>query len=394
MPKVLAINSFAQTGCVAGIMKAIEGGVAYHGFETVVAYARGKAPSYTASYRIGRLADVYAHALKSRLFDAQGLGSKRATSKLIRYMDEYAPDIVHLHQLHGSYIHYPTLFEWLAQSGVNVIWTLHDEWPFSGGCACPDLVGCRKWETRCFDCPQSRAYPQSWFLDRSSSNFDRKKLHFTSIDKERLVIVAPSRWLSFEVGKSFLSKYKCRVINNGVALNDCLELKRRGDKVSLLSVASKLSYEKGLAELRDLSRLLDYTNYSLTLVGEIDERQKEGFDKEVRFTGLVRNRDELSRIYAASDMFLNFTHADNFPTVNIEALYSGLPILTFGIGGSAEVIDEGTGWIVKDVGEAAEVISRFVPSEKIRAKCRARGSLFTPERCGEAYASLYEELVS
>lgn len=398
MYKILTINSFGESGCVADIIKAVTVESAKCDFETTVAYARGNEPTYAKSYRIGSKLDVYSHALRSRALDEQGLGSREATLSLVKFAESYSPDIVHLHQLHGSYLNYPVLFDWLSSTGRKIVWTLHDTWPFTGDCAYYDHIQCRKWKDRCHDCSQVRAYPSSWIFDRSSENFDRKKKAFNSIDANNMTIVTPSSWLSTEVSESFLSKFNRRVINNGISFAEGFNKRTHSDKdfdkVSLLAVAGKWHVDKGLDELRELSNLLDYSRTKLTLVGEISQNQIDGFNSSVEFLGSVKNRDVLAQVYSKSDIFLNFTHADNFPTVNIEALYFGLPIMTFGIGGSAEVIDKGTGWVISDVSEAAALISDFTPNERIREACRERGSLYTPQRCGKAYVKLYREILS
>lgn len=398
MYKILTINSFGESGCVADIIKAVAVEASKCNFETTVAYARGNEPTYAKFYQIGSRLDVYSHALRSRAFDGQGLGSREATLSLVKFAESYSPDIVHLHQLHGSYLNYPVLFDWLSSTGKKIVWTLHDAWPFTGHCAYYDHIQCCKWKDRCHDCSQVRAYPSSWIFDKSSENFDRKQRAFNSIDANNMTIVTPSSWLSSEVSESFLSKFDRRVINNGISFADGVNKRihsyKDSDKVSLLAVAGKWHVDKGLDELRELSNLLDYSEVELTLVGEISQNQIEGFNSKVEFLGSVKNRDVLAQVYSKSDILLNFTHCDNFPTVNIEALYSGLPIMTFGAGGSAEVIDEGTGWVVADVSEAAAIISDFTPSEKIRELCRERGSLYTPQRCGKAYVNLYREILS
>ena len=93
----------------------------------------------------------------------EGLFSISATKKLLHILDEIKPDIIHLHNLHGWYINFPLLFNYIKKRNIKTIWTLHDCWAFTGHCPHFDMIGCTKWKTGCFGCSQYREYPQSKF---------------------------------------------------------------------------------------------------------------------------------------------------------------------------------------------------------------------------------------
>ncbi len=77
-------------------------------------------------------------------------------------MEAERPDVIHLHNLHGYYLHVGLLFAWLKRAGIPVLWTLHDCWAFTGHCAFFDFADCPLWEAGCHDCPQVKSYPASW----------------------------------------------------------------------------------------------------------------------------------------------------------------------------------------------------------------------------------------
>lgn len=394
MSLVVHINSMASSGCVARIAKGIVLESQRQGFDNVFAYGRGAGPDYCASIRIGSGWNFYSHVFESRLLDDQGRGSRHATRELIMKLDQLAPSLVHLHNIHGSYVNYPILFDWLRTTKTKVVWTLHDCWPFTGHCSYYDYVKCSKWKTGCYECTRTHDYPKSWIADRSRENYRDKEQSFTSLAVDQLVLVTPSRWLCGEVGSSFLGRYRTIVISNGVdAARHTTRNHLSHKKVGLIAVANQWHVIKGLDDLRTLSNLLDMERFSLTLVGEIAESQKRSFATETRFTGRLR-ANAVSEAYESSDLFINFTHEDNFPTVNVEALSHGLPIITFGAGGSAEALDEGTGWVIGDVAEAQKVIDEFEPSEAIRERCKARARDFSVERCSKAYVGLYGKVLS
>lgn len=394
MSRIVHINSFATSGCVALIARAIVSESARRGYENVFAYGRGDSPDCCESIRVGCLLDFYGHALESRLLDDQGKGSRRSTRHFIEQLNELNPDAVHLHNIHGSYLNYHMLFDWVAQSKVKVIWTLHDCWPFTGHCAYYDYVSCSKWKSGCKSCPRTGDYPKSWLIDRSESNYRDKRSAFTSVGPERMHLVTPSKWLAQELSSSFLKAYPVSVIPNGIDFEPSDNgVRRRDGEVKLLAVANKWHDIKGLSDLRELSGSLDFNKYSLTLVGSISNRQKKGFASQVHFAGTVEGRRQIANLYAESDVFLNLTHEDNFPTVNIEALRSGLPVISYGAGGSGEATDDQTGYIVRDVFEVRSILDSFVPSESIRALCVKRSMRYTAHACAASYCDLYDEMV-
>ena len=97
------------------------------------------------------MSGVYMHAFLSRITDKSGFYSSWATKRFIKQIEEYNPDVIHLHNIHGYYIHIGLLFDYLRTCGKKIIWTLHDCWAFTGHCAYFDFVGCDKWLTGCSD---------------------------------------------------------------------------------------------------------------------------------------------------------------------------------------------------------------------------------------------------
>ena len=185
--KVLLVNTVCATGSVGRIMTGLYDVLEEHGYTCLLAYGRGTAPEGYRAYRIGNDQDVYFHGAMSRLMDRQGFFSARATREFIRVIEEYNPDIVHLHNVHGYYLNMKLLFEYLKGSGRRIIWTLHDCWSFTGHCTHFEYIGCNKWMTECDSCEQLAEYPKSWFMDRSKKNYTQKKELFTGFDDLTIV---------------------------------------------------------------------------------------------------------------------------------------------------------------------------------------------------------------
>ena len=217
MSRILFINSVCN-GSTGTICKNLYKAAVEAGHECCIAYGRGKAPEGFKAIKIGNKLDIYLHVLKARLFDRSGFGSKHATKEFIKKIDEFKPDIIHLHNIHGYYVNIEILFKYLKNHPeIKKIWTLHDCWAFTGHCAYYTYAECNTWQTCCNGyCPNKKEYPKTVF-SKVESNFNRKRKIFC--DVENMILITPSKWLKKEVEKSYLKSYQTEVIHNGVDIN-------------------------------------------------------------------------------------------------------------------------------------------------------------------------------
>lgn len=380
--KVLQINTVCGTGSTGRIATDIHRILIDEGHESYIAYGRDLPKNCNNAIRIGSKMDNYTHALKTRIFDKHGFGSVKATHRFIEKVKEIDPDIIHLHNIHGYYINIEVLFNYLKEANKPVVWTLHDCWSFTGHCAYFDYVGCEKWKTGCFKCPEKKSYPRSIIMDNSKNNYLDKKRIFTGV--KNITIVTPSQWLANLVKQSILNEYNVKVINNGIDLNifkpSINNFKNRynlSDKFIILGIASVWERRKGLKYFIELSEKLK-DDEGIILVGLSDKQLKEIPNKIVGIL-CTNNIEELVDIYSSADVFINPTLEDNFPTTNLEALGCGTPVVTFNTGGSAESIDEKTGLVINDkcVDSMYESIQKIKKDKVFNSKeCRSRAENF------------------
>lgn len=351
MKKLLQINSVINSGSTGRITEEIGQTAIAAGWESYIAYGRNERPSSSKLIKIGSDKDIKLHGLQTRLFDRHGLGSKGATTDFIRQVEDIKPDIVHLHNIHGYYINMEVLFLYLKKVNVPVIWTFHDCWPITGHCSHFTFVGCEKWKTQCYNCPQKTGYPASYLIDRSKKNFILKKELFNSLSN--LTLVPVSQWLSGILKESFLQNYPIKVINNGVntevfrpsEVSDFRNKHGLIDKFVLIGVATSWGERKGLNDFIELSKLLD-SDFQIVLVG-LTKNQIDLLPDNILGIERTENVYELSELYSTSDVFLNATYEDTFPTTNLESQACGTPVITYKTGGSPEAIDESTGIVVE-----------------------------------------------
>ena len=306
------------------------------GYEVKIAYGRDSAPSEYEKYavRIGNKADVYYHALSSRVFDNAGFLSKRATRGFLKWADEYNPDVLWLHNLHGYYINIPMLFEWIkSRPEMKVKWTLHDCWAFTGHCTHFTLVGCDKWKTGCDKCPNKREYPSSLFLDRSKENYYRKKELFCGINN--LTLYTPSEWLKSKAEMSFLNGYDIEVRPNTIDksifkytesnIRDRYNIPK--DNKLIISVASAWTKAKGLDDIIELSQRLDSDKYTIMVVG-LSKKQQRGLPKSIIGLGMVDVK-ELVNYYSAADLLVSASKEETFGLTILEAAACGTKSIVY-----------------------------------------------------------------
>lgn len=319
-------------------------GLAKQGHKVKIAYGREVVPKQYKKYaiRIGNDMDVDIHAGLARITDSSGFHSKFYTKQFIKWVKNFDPDVIHLHNIHGYYINVEMLFEYLRACGKRIIWTLHDCWSFTGHSVFCDAIDCRKWQTGCKHCPQKLEYPRS-FLDRSARNWKKKSKIFTNIPN--LLIVTPSHWLAGLVKKSYLKNYTVTTIYNGIDTscfypleNDFRKYYHLEDKFIILAVASTWNEKKGFNDYVKLAGMLD-ERYKIIMVG-LTKRQIK--DLPDLMFGLERTAStkELAAMYSASDVFLNLTYVDTYPTVNLEAAACGGKVVTYKTGGSPEGVED------------------------------------------------------
>lgn len=403
-PRALFINVNSGVGSTGRIC--LEQALRYQreGWEVRVAYGRDQRVEKDFApylYKIDAPLNLQIHVAVTRLFDAHGFASVRATNKLIRWAQEFNPDVLCLHNIHGYYLNVKILFDWIKiRPWMKVYWTLHDAWSFTGHCACFNAVQCYKWKTSCHHCIQKKEYPSSLLVDGSTRNYERKKAAFTRV--KNMTLITPSEWMAKQVAQSFMHKYRVEVHYNSIDTNAFrpgvgnsrnehgLEAKK-----VLLGVANVWQECKGLYDILFLRQLLD-DRYTVMLVGLTEKqirdlsseksvrkilngyrpprqpesytevsrtesgtaiqpnvwtlyeaitgmryREKPGDPADLLLLGKIGSKEELAAIYRTADIFINPTHEDNYPTVNLEAQACGTFVITYDTGGARETLNKG-----------------------------------------------------
>ncbi len=363
--RVLLINSVCGIRSTGRICADIAQALESEGHEVKIAYGRENVPEKYQKYaiRIGNDIDYKLHGFRTRILDEHGFGSVNATKEFIKWAEEYNPDMLWLHNIHGYYINIEILFDWIkSRPDMQVKWTLHDCWSFTGHCSHFTMAKCEQWKTHCSHCSQKARYPSSILKDNCKINFDRKKKAFTGV--KNMTLITPSQWLADLVKQSFLSEYPVEVHYNTIDTtvfkptpSDFREKYGLQNKRIILGVASVWDERKGLDDFIKLSEMLD-DRYSIVLVG-LSETQIKQMPENIIAITRTNSTKELAEIYSAADVFFNPTYEDNYPTVNLEAEACGTPVVTYRTGGAPETIHRQDS-VVVEVGAFVELLQQSV----------------------------------
>lgn len=407
MPKLLQINPVLRMNTSTGrIMQEIGDLAMEAGWESYVAYSKGRdgvRKSTSRTVPVGDQFSVAVHGLQTRLFDRHGLASGCATRDFIKKIEEIDPDIIHIHNIHGYFLNYRILFDYLSEAGKPVVWTVHDCWLYTGHCYYYTAAGCDRWKAGCHNCPQKRQFPSSLLFDRSARNFRDKRKAFCSMPKDLMTIVPVSEWMRGEMSESFLKDYRFKVIHNGIdtgifSPSDADAAVREkygiGNRRIILGLASIWCSEKGWDDFIELSRLLS-DDEVIVMVG-VKPEQARVLPQGIIPIARTENVRQLAELYSAAEVFVNPTWQDNYPTVNLESISCGTPVITYNTGGSVESVTPATGVIVPqgDIKALRQAISLIEANGKAHYKTPCREYAIAHFRKEDRYADylrLYEE---
>ncbi|MBQ9442809.1 MAG: glycosyltransferase [Lachnospiraceae bacterium] len=408
--KAAIINTVIGTGSVGRVALGTADEIISNGGEALLCRGRGEAVKGYDNYRIGSDPDMFWHGIMTRITDRHGLYSRGATQRLIKRLTEYDPDVIQLHNVHGYYVNYPMFFDWLKTCNKPIVWTLHDCWSFTGHCAHYEYCGCDRWESEegCALCPQKSEYPASFIKDASRHNYLVKKDSFTGVPN--LHIVTPSNWLKNTLSRSFLKDYPVSVINTGIdmelfnpehakssKLREKHEIK---DETVILGIANPWRETKGLYDFRELYEKLEEKapgRYRIVMIG-LKPSQAEEMPEGIIRLGHTESVRELAEWYGLSDIYVNLTYGDTFPTTNIEALACGTPVITYNAGGSGEALDDKCGRVVERgdldaVVSAIEELEDLAKSgEDMTSVCADKAQNYRKQDRYRDYYELYQKI--
>ena len=267
--------------------------------------------------------------------------------KLLSNINYQNATIIHLHNIHGYYFSIYALEKIALKK--RIIWTLHDEFIMTGHCS--SSFNCNKWKIGCGNCPSLNVYP-SLKTDTTQINLKEK---ISTIKKIQPYIVTPSKWLADRVQLQFPFLKNIEVIYNGVdtdvfipydKIKTRLELGLPLEKKIVLFVAefSTLNPFKGGDIIREIIANSAFFDVNFITIGGNNETY---YQNHLSYP-YISNDIDLAKLYAACDVLLYPTQADNMPLVVLESMACGTPVIASKLGGIPEVIRESNGLLIED----------------------------------------------
>ena len=328
--KIIQINAVYGFGSTGIIVRDLQDICYHNGIECIVAYSQSQ-DTVKNGYQLGNFISNKIHALLSRISGKQGYFSILSTRKFLKYLDQYHPDIIHLHNLHGCYINVPMLLKYASRNGISVVVSLHDCWFYTGGCSHYTSVGCSKWLKKCGSCPKRYEETPAYLWDSSSKILKDRKLLFSKISD--LVVVGVSKWIVEEANKTVFKGAQCLVITNGIDTNffhpvksDFRKKFHLEDKFVILAPANKWFLDVNCETLDYFSSRLTEDMRMVFIGGRCDENRLT--DKMINY-GFVSSREEIREIYSSADVLLNCTREESLSLLNIEVQACGTPVVTY-----------------------------------------------------------------
>ena len=396
--KVLLIDVTCKKGSTGYIVYNLYQWLRADGHEAAVCYGRGAVVDGENIFKFGLDFETDLHAGLARISGLNGCFSPLSTRRLIRFIEAFQPDVVHIHELHAYFVSIKPLINYLKSKKIRIIWTFHCEYMYTGKCGVS--YHCEKWKNGCGKCSDIKRYPKSLFFDFTKKMLRDKKALLSDLD---FTIVTPSQWLADRVKMSFLKDKKITVIHNGIDA-DHVFYPRSAEKIEslktvcgytnqkiVLAVAPDIMSEnKGGKTVLEISKRFVGENVRFVLIGADHD---EIIEPNVTLIKRTSNQDELALWYSAADVFLICSKQETFPTTCLEAVCCGTPVVGTNVGGTKETVPAPYGVFCDptDLDGLEQAIRQQIPMKQEASDISKIGhTLYNQKTMYHSYLALYE----
>ena len=398
--KLVQVNTVCN-GSTGKIMLAIQKKAEEEGYEVYNFFGRGNSLNEKC-IRIDSKFEILWHVCMARLFNLQGHSSIFATYRMIKKIKKINPDVIHLHNIHGYYINYKMLLNFIHKQNIPVVWTLHDCWAFTGHCTHYTINDCNKWKTICSKCKYKKLYPKAYFFgNRTKKEYLTKKKLINKLNN--LTLTVPSEWLKKQVKMSFLKNKQIEIVHNCIntdIFKSTLDLKiKERYKIPenlkiILGVAPAWSESKGMNYFIELSKIIDEKKEIIVMVG-LTEKQIQELPKNIVGIKRTENIEELVKLYSVADVFFNPSMQETFSMVTLEAMACGTPCVVLNSTATPELISDETGEIIDDydINKIYNKIEEIIDKDIKAEVCEKHAKKYDIENYIQ-YLNIYEKLLN
>lgn len=401
--RIVEINS-VNKGSTGNIMLGVTDIARAQGHDVLVCYprCRDNMKNYQkGDYLIGNRVSRNIGRYLSQHYKAERYIHICSTFALIVRLRKFRPDVIHIHNIHDSFLNIPLFFSYIKRLGIPVVWTLHDCWLYTGHCPYYVEMACSKWQNECVDCKYYNQYPRSTY-DDSAYKFNLKKRILLGLE-DKLTLAPVSSWLAGEVAKSFLKNVRCRVMPNGIDIDvfkPTVDIDVRckygiSNGKIILAAATDWGERKGLNDYYKLSKKLA-DDEQIVLVG-VNDSIINSLPKGIVGIRRTDSKEDMAKLYSLADVVLSLSYAETFGLTIVEANACGTPVVVYDNTAQPELVHSGNGLIVKtgDVEAVYEAIGKILKKDKKTwtVACESVAVAYAEKEMYMKYIKLFESLI-
>lgn len=322
-------------------------------------------------------------------------------SSIVNRINAQNPDVVHLHWVAGGMMR----IEDLLRIKAPIVWSLHDMWPFTGGCHYDELCGAFK--KKCGSC---KILNSSTNKDLSRKVFLRKQKIFGK--KKNITIVGLSHWLADEARSSALFANNS-VVNlpnpidthvfaplEKLKARELLNLPKDKKLILFGAMGATSDPRKGFNELSNALQEIAYKHAELIVFGSSKPVEGSSFSQKVHYLGRLHDDVTLRVLYSAADVMLVPSLQENLSNAIMESLACGTPVVGFNIGGNSDLIEHQiNGYLAKpyDIADLASGIDWILYSTNHQELSTSARKMvldtFDSKTVAAQYVSLYKGIL-
>ena len=407
--KILIVNTYDLVGGAARAAYRLHQGLQIIGLDSKMLVQRKTNDDYTIISPINKYQKAlfrvspYLAAIQLRKYKNKSLFSPAwlPYSRVAKIINELKPDIVHLHWITAGMLS----IEELSKIKSPIVWTLHDMWPFTGGCHYDD--NCEKYKNGCGKCPILNS---SITNDLSTRVFKRKKKAFSMISN--ITVIGVSKWLAKCAQDSMLFNGK-RVINlsNPIDVNyykpldkkiarEMLKLPYIKKIVLFGAINATTDRRKGYDALSDALKKVKTENIELAVFGASGSSSSNNFNFPVHYLGSFHDDISLRVLYSAADVMVVPSIQEAFGQTASEAMACGTPVVAFNATGLKDIVDHLiNGYLAipyepLDLAKGLKWVLDHHSPQELSIKARQKVlDCFEMEKVAHLYKKLYEEIL-
>jgi len=262
------------------------------------------------------------------------------SNRIIKKINSINPDIVHLHWVCAGMIR----IEDLVKIEAPIVWSLHDNWAFTGGCHYAD--GCKLYELNCGRCKILGSQKNN---DLSRKIFNIKQRAFVKINN--LTVVGVSQWITECSKKSTLLKNKKHInLPNPINVNifkkinkskarKFLNLNQNKRLILFGAIESTSDARKGFKELKESLNNLRNEDVELVVFGNKEKKQSHDLGFKTHYLGHINDDKKLVQLYSAADVMVVPSLQEAFGQTASEAMSCSTPVVAFAATGLLDIVN-------------------------------------------------------